>query len=47
MNEGFKKLSEAVREWYESGCPRPDLLENVFIGIPSMDYIARPRYEQL
>jgi len=46
---GFKKLSEAVQEWYKSGCANPDQLENVFIGIPDMNMngFVRPRYEPL
>jgi len=50
LDNGFKKLSKAVQEWYEKGCPNPDLLENVFIGgNPEMNtnYFVRPRYEPL
>jgi len=43
---GFKKLSGAVQEWYESGCTNPDL-ENILIGFPFKEYSERPRYENL
>merc|ERR1712061_542061 len=35
---GFLKISAAVQEWYKNSCPNPDLLENVFIGVPSKDF---------
>jgi len=43
-NRGMQRISNAVQEWYKSGCANRDL-ENVFLGFD--DTQRRPRYEKL
>jgi len=40
------RISDAVEEWYESGCANTDL-ENVFIGDKYRPCTRRPKYEAL
>jgi len=44
--EDMGMISNAVKEWYESGCANTDL-ENVFIGCTFKPYTQRPKYEAL
>jgi len=44
--EDMGRISNAVKEWYESGCANTDL-ENVFIGTTFLTYTERPKYEAL
>jgi len=42
----MSSISEAVKEWYDSGCANIDL-ENVFIGDVKLAHTKRPKYETL
>ena len=49
LDDSMRKVSKAVKEWYDKGCADTDL-ENIFIGwddASAPSYTERPKTEKL